>query len=85
MKFPKTLDDEDMELAKKEWRLAGLVVYPEPNPALQRHGKAPEPVIEIVLGEYGRPGSVYNWDPICRYVRKNGGWELREYPEGWHP
>lgn len=26
MKFPKTLDEEDMELAKKEWTLAGYSV-----------------------------------------------------------
>lgn len=36
MKFPDRLDEEDMKLAIKEWRLAGLCVHERPAVASAR-------------------------------------------------
>lgn len=62
MRFPKTLDDEDMELAQKEWRLAGF--------AVKRIAK--RVIEEVVVSHRGR---MFDEPAFAIYVhRERGGW-----------
>jgi hypothetical protein len=61
MNFPERLDPEDMRLAAKEWRLAGLELFPY----------LAAPNLHIDVGRYTRD---YAFDPEATYTFEGGVW-----------
>lgn len=68
MDFPEHLDDEDMQLFKKELRLAGYTTY-ESAPRWKAMGYSH--YLDVVEG----PSKEYDVSPVAKYIQKPDGWE----------
>lgn len=79
MNFPKTIPDDDIDLIKKEWRLAGLHIDDDVIGVAEFEGHR---AVFVYTCEPEEPGS-YSPDLLADFTRRKDGWWVRVTPGSW--